>query len=323
MKTGTLPVEASVTPDVSVVLGVHNGQARLRTSLQSVLGQEGVNLELIVVDDGSTDATPAILGELAAEDRRVRVIRQENHGLTHALIVGCSIARGEFIARHDADDVSLPGRLPKQLGVLWCNPHVSFVSCWARALGPRDEVLFETQRPADPREATELFRRRRQGPSHHGSVVFRRLDYERVGGYRREFYFAQDNDLWLRLSDVGQISYVPETLYEFRVSNAAISSSYRSVQHALGELGHLCQKARRAGESEEALLRQAAELRPGRKGSAVPDLVAGDYFIGRCLLSRGDRRARRYLLNVLKRRPWNCGAWLGVYQTCFLEKNPC
>src|SRR5262249_14017220 len=156
--------------------------------------------------------------------------------------------------RHDADDLSLPGRLAREVELLRSNPNLSFVSCWSAALGPGDEVLFETKRPADPQRATALLRSHRKGPTAHGSVMFSRAAYQRVGGYRSEFYYAQDSDLWLRLSEVGQIAYVPETLYAYRVSNSAISSSYRTVQHALGELGHLCTEARRAGESEDALL---------------------------------------------------------------------
>jgi glycosyltransferase involved in cell wall biosynthesis len=308
-----------MTPEVSVVVSVYNGMTHVRRSLESILEQEGVDLELIVVNDGSTDATPMILSDLAAKDARVRLVHQENRGLTKALIVACSLARAEFIARHDADDVSLPGRLARQLELLRSNQQVSFVSCWSRALGPEGELLFETRRPADPREATDLFRKR-LGPVHHGSVMFRRAAYEHVGGYRPEFYYAQDGDLWLRLSEKGQIAYVPDTLYVYRVSPTAISSSHRPVQNALGELAHLCKNARQAGESEEALLKQAALIRPTNGNSLRRDPVAGDYFIGRCLATRGDRRARRYLWNVLQQRPWRLGAWLGVCQTLIPPK---
>jgi hypothetical protein len=314
------PAEATVRPDVSVVVSVYNGETHLRASLESVLRQEGVNLELIVVDDGSTDATASILRQIASVDRRVRIVHQGNRGLTQALILGCSLARGEFIARHDADDLSLPGRLSNQLAVLRSSPQMSFVSCWALALGPKNEVLFETRRPSDGIEATELLRSQRQGPCGHGSVMFSRFDYERVGGYRPQFYFAQDTDLWLRLSEIGLIAYVPETLYAFRVSTTAISSNYRAVQQSLVELCYLCRKARQTDEPEDAILSEAAFLRPAIKGSALPHPLAGDYFIGRCLVRLGDRRARGYLLNVLKRRPWSLGAWLGVGRTILFRK---
>src|SRR5688572_25519384 len=152
------------TPEVSVVVSVYNGERHVRCSLESVLAQADVDLELIVIDDGSTDRTGAIIEDLAASDARVRHVRQQNCGLTQSLVLGCSMARGEFIARHDADDLSLPSRLAKQIALLRAFPKVSFVSCWTSALGPAGEVLFETRRPADPQAAAALLRTQLQGP---------------------------------------------------------------------------------------------------------------------------------------------------------------
>src|SRR2546422_11093904 len=92
--------------DISVVLGVYNGAALLNETIESVLRQEGVKLELIAIDDGSTDDTADILTGYAARDSRVKVIHQENQGLTRALIRGCWYARGKYIARQDAGEVS-------------------------------------------------------------------------------------------------------------------------------------------------------------------------------------------------------------------------
>ena len=117
------------TPEVSVVMSVYNGATDLRTSVDSILSQEGVNLELIVVNDGSTDNSANILQEYAGSDERVRVISQQNQGLTRALVVGCAAARGEYIARQDAGDISLPGRLIKQLNTISENPDSAFVLC--------------------------------------------------------------------------------------------------------------------------------------------------------------------------------------------------
>jgi glycosyltransferase involved in cell wall biosynthesis len=302
-------------PLVSVVTGVYNGGPDLRPSLESVLDQRGVEFELIVVDDGSTDDTPALLDELARRDPRVRAVRQENQGLTRALIRGCAEARGEFIARHDGDDLSLPGRLERQARRLQGDPSLCLVSCWARARGPGDELLLEICRTAEPATATERLLNRYEGPPHHGSVMFRRSCYEHVGGYRAEFYFAQDSDLWLRLGEVGRLAYEQDFLYSFRVGEESISSRWRAVQHALGELAHECQAARRAERPEAELLRRAAVLRPGLAPRARPDPAAGAYFIGRCLLARRDPRARRYFRKALARRPWSLKVWVSLLQS--------
>src|SRR5262245_6785124 len=97
--------------EVSVVMSVYNGASNLPATINSILSQEGVALEFIVVNDGSTDKTGEILDDYARRDNRVRVIHQKNTGLTRGLIRGCDAARGEFIARQDAGDISLPERL--------------------------------------------------------------------------------------------------------------------------------------------------------------------------------------------------------------------
>ena len=248
------------------------------------------------------------------KDARLQILHQENVGLTMALRRGCSLATGEFIARQDAGDVSCQTRLMKQLNLLRSDASVSLVSCWSRAIGPEDEVLFETQRSGDPGVATERFLAHRQGAV-HGTVMFRRRDYERAGGYRHQFYFSQDNDLWFRLLELGQVAFVPETLYMDRISPASISANHRPMQHALGELSYQCHLARKNGESEEPWLHQAASLRPEVSASKNSCPLRGEYFIGRCLARRRDPRARKYLSSVLKKEPWRLGAWLGLCQT--------
>src|SRR5919197_1200716 len=107
--------EMSDSPEVSVVMSVYNGAANLRETIDSILNQEGVSLEFIIVNDGSTDESPRILAEYAERDLRINIIRQENQGLTRALIRGCAAAQGTYIARQDTGDISLPGRLIQQL----------------------------------------------------------------------------------------------------------------------------------------------------------------------------------------------------------------
>src|SRR5689334_13931050 len=100
-------------PDVSVVMSVYNDARYLRDSIESILRQEGVTLEFIVIDDGSTDGSAAILDEFATKDSRLKVVHQQNRGLTLSLISGCAMARGRYIARQDSDDISFSNRLRK------------------------------------------------------------------------------------------------------------------------------------------------------------------------------------------------------------------
>lgn len=300
-------------PLVSVVTAVYNGDRWLARSLRSVLRQEGVDLEMVVVDDGSTDGTSQILAGLAAEDARVRVVRQENSGLTLALARGCAEARGDLIARHDADDISLPGRFRRQAELLGAEPLLSLVSCWSLVLGPGDEVLQEYRRSPEMARPTALLSHDDEGPLGHGSAMFRRGQYETAGGYRAQFYYAQDVDLWYRLADVGKVAFVPEFLYAYRFGRYSISMRSKGRQDCLGRLAADCRRARAEGRPEDPILAQASRIRPGGEASALREAESdGDYFVGRCLLDRRDRRASGYLWSSARRHPLRLKGWAAL-----------
>ncbi len=308
------------SPQLSVVVSVYNDEDHLLPSLQSVLEQEGVDLELVVVNDGSTDGSARLLTELAGRDPRVRVLHQENQGLTRALIRGCAEARGEFLARHDADDLSYPGRFAHQLRLLRSDPDVSVVSAWGCALGPAGEELFTLTRPTDKEEATRAVLEGRIGPPGHGSVMFRAKDYHQVGGYRAAFRYAQDWDLWLRLAEVGRLAYVPEFLYAYRVEESSISAHRRDQQLRLKACALRCHQARSHHLSEEPELREAARL------SALPvpagrfRRVGNSYFIGKCLFDRRDARAVDYLRRSVRQSPWQVRGWMALLAARLLCK---
>jgi glycosyltransferase involved in cell wall biosynthesis len=195
------------TPEISVVMGVYNAGPILRETLDSLLIQQECDVEVVVVDDGSTDTTARALEEYALRDQRVRVITQENRGLTRALVAGCAAARGRFIARQDAGDLSDERRLSVQREMLDLNPAVSFVSCATQYTGPEFEPLWITRPTGEAISAVRVIDesnlgRLRDGPTHHGSVMFRKEHYLRAGGYRSEFYYGQDFYLWYRLAEL-------------------------------------------------------------------------------------------------------------------------
>jgi glycosyltransferase involved in cell wall biosynthesis len=292
-------------PHVSVVMGVYNGAATLHDSVRSVLSQEDVDFEFIIVDDGSTDASAGILDEFARADRRVRVIRQENRGLTRALIRGCAAAGGKYIARHDCDDLSLPGKLGRELQVIESQPGVALVSCGARFVGPKGEPLYEISSTGG--DATDdlltLDPRRLRGPAGHGSTLFRRDMYERVGGYREQFYFAQDLDLWTRLVEHGRHVVIPDVLYQVNVALDSISSLQRGRQVACASVIVECARLRRAGQTEATALAEARAIVPDGKETRASDRADALYFVGACLRKRRDPRARQYFLDALRAYP--------------------
>jgi glycosyltransferase involved in cell wall biosynthesis len=286
--------------------------------------------ELILIDDGSTDGTAEILEQISLADSRITLIRQQNTGLTRALIHGCCAARGPIIARQDADDISLPRRLEQQYELLSKRPDVGFVSCFADYIGPCDEYLSTVTRPANSDEVTKKLLDERLGPPAHGTVMFRKCVYDHVGGYRPQFYYAQDSDLWMRMAEASQIAYVQESGYQFRCHESSISGSGSSLQSEFGRLGQLCRKARKEGQSELPWLEEAEKLRESIVRNRQKTVPANDsfakkrsqlsmaYLIGSQLVANKDSRARSYLLRVLRHQPWHWKAWVRLGQSLLI-----
>ncbi len=302
-------------PEVSVVTAVYNGGEFLRASIGSILEQKDVGLEFIIVDDGSSDGSTEVLRELAQGDERIRLIEQENTGLTLALIRGCSEARAKFIARHDADDFSHPERLRRQLALINSEDSLVMVSCWADYIGPDGEPLDKVKRSGTPREVTIRLVSENEGPPAHGTMLFRRSAYEAVAGYRSQFYFAQDSDLWLRLVDHGDIGYVEKSLYDYRLWPGSISVGKRASQQEFGKIGRACHRARFDGQDETELLDQAEKLtnqvRDDRahKSSKPGSSADGYYFLGSLLEQQKHPSARGYLMQAIRRNPLHVAAW--------------
>ncbi len=312
---------------VSVVMSVYNEAGHLQRAVESILGQTHTALELMAINDGSTDGSADLLDRMALQDSRLRVIHQPNSGLTRALIRGCAEARGDFIARQDADDWSHPARLAEQLDWLRRDARVGFVSCAAAHVGPRGEHLTVVRRAIDPRRATEELLEHRQGPPAHGSVMFRKSAYLRAGGYRPEFLYSQDSDLWLRMAEHTLVAFLPEVRYETRRDLGSISAARRSEQSEFARFAHACRHARRTGSDEEEVLARAREFtkrlrerprKPGSQRSSTSTDIA--YLIGSQLVQNGDHRARGYLREVIQKRPWHWKAWLRLLQS-FVQRS--
>src|SRR5437867_8481589 len=183
-----------MTAKISVVLPVYNGAPHLAETIESVLGQSESDFELIAVDDGSTDATADILGAYASRDGRVRVIRQDNAGLTRALIRGCQAPQAPLIARQDCGDISRPERFRRMLTLFSERPTCVVAAGECEFVGPEKERLYTTTHATkDLREALLHARIDRvvSLPAGAGAVM-RAEAYRKAGGYRPEFYFAQD-----------------------------------------------------------------------------------------------------------------------------------
>lgn len=219
----------TLAPSISVVLSVYNGQQHIGAAVSSILDQTLTDFEVIIIDDGSTDETPRVLADVQRADPRVRVVRQENRGLTASLNTGLGLARGRFIARQDADDTSLPGRFARQLAFLEGHPSVAAVGSSADVLSGSGATVGALAAVVGPAAVRHGLRTLRTTPV-HGSIMMRREAVQAVGGYREAFRVGQDYDLWLRLSSRFDMDNLPEVLYQWRLDRGSVYTTRRALQ---------------------------------------------------------------------------------------------
>ncbi|MGE0501538.1 MAG: glycosyltransferase family 2 protein [Rhizobiaceae bacterium] len=222
------------TPAVSVVMPVRNGGAFFPGAVESILGQTLRHLELIVVDDGSTDGTSERLAAFAAMDARVVATRSPGKGIVDALNHGMGLSRAALIARMDADDIARPERLERQAAFLEGRPDLYVLGSSAIEIDAEGTEVRPVAVPVEP--AAIRAELARHNPILHPTVVMRRTALDRVGGYRKALTHAEDYDLWLRLAAVGDIANLPEPLLLLRRHSGQVSRRKRLDQRAASAL---------------------------------------------------------------------------------------
>ncbi|MCU0730867.1 MAG: glycosyltransferase, partial [Hyphomonas sp.] len=204
--TGEIDKDNLIIPKVTVISVYYNRKSNLLSSIQSIIDQSYNSFEYIIIDDGSTDGTDDLLETI--KDPRIRFIRKKNSGFTSSMNYGISLARGDFIAVHGSGDIAHPERIESQMEVLERRPEVGVVGCFVRTVIGGDEVI-------SARHAGDDFYARLKNDAifTHGEVMYRRDLFHAVGGYREFFKYAQDYDLWFRMSRLCTYEIVPNILY--------------------------------------------------------------------------------------------------------------
>ena len=241
MTTPTQP-----TPQVSVVLTVFNQDRYCRAAIDSVLLQTLADFELIVVDDGSTDDSAAVVDACAALDPRIQVIHTENRGVAPARNLGITRARANLIACLDGDDVSRPQRLEKQVRFLNRHPEVGVVGGAMNLVDADGTHIRRIDYPAQPDAAVIL-----QGnPIGFSTAMMRRALAVRVGGFRSICSDAADYDMWLRISEHAALANLNETLVDYRWHGEnTLLRAHHSVKWT-AELAKLAARRRRLGKPD-------------------------------------------------------------------------
>jgi glycosyltransferase involved in cell wall biosynthesis len=289
-------------PTVSVLMPVYNGQRFLAEAVRSILGQSFGDLELIVVDDDSADRSPQILRRFARRDPRVRVIRHENRGLVASLNEMIGLARGEYLARMDADDVALPGRLAMQVAYLRDHPDVVAVGGCTHWIDERGFVYMDQRLPRDDTEIQEALL---TGTNCfvHPAVTMRREAVLAVGGYDPQMKECEDFDLWLRLGERGRLANLEEFVVKYRVHGKSMCYS------AAGKHDHYirlaCQNAWRRRGIERRDLPEEPWLPPDfDERFGCLHWYGWQQFLGRRRWS-----ALRYALHLVQLAPRRLAGW--------------
>jgi len=226
MKTGAIP-------KVSVVMGVYNGGRFLREAVESILGQTFEDFEFLIINDASTDDSAEIMEHFS--DPRIRIYENSrNEGLTRCLIKGCNEARGKYIARMDADDISYPMRFEKQVAFLEGHQEYAVIGTQCHFLDDIGKVrAISAYFCTDEELKQDVWRR---APFAHGATMFVREHIMEFGGYRELFRYAQDYDLWLRVMERCKVANLPDVLYGLRYHRKSITLQNFYLQAQFGDL---------------------------------------------------------------------------------------
>lgn len=302
-------------PLVTVLMPVYNAAPYLQDALDSIGAQSLDDFELLVVDDGSTDDSAAILAAHAAREPRLVVVRQPNAGISAALNAGLARARGEFIARMDADDLMHPQRLARQVAFLRAHPALGFCASALEMIDANGRV-FEQHHPGPRSEAELRSMIERHAPLAytHPSVMLRAAALHGLDGYRAEFEPCEDMELFGRLILVGRPGLViDEPLLRYRVHGASISGSRIARQMREQEFVRARFYAARDGE-ELTRTRHAIELATRRwpERLAARARLRHAVALKAALFHRAGGRRLRALLSTALAAAWRPGHALRV-----------
>lgn len=211
----------SQLPLVSVIFPVYNGATYLREAIESILNQTYNNIELIIINDGSKDDSAAII--VTYLDPRIRFYRQANQGLAATLNRSIGFAQGEYIARQDQDDISLPQRFEKQVAFLQTHPDHGMVGTWAEIIEGTKKTGRAHRHPSE--SAVLKFNLLFNNPFVHSSMMVRKKVFEKVGLYSTDKTRQppEDYELWSRVAREFEVANIPEPLVVYREMPGSMS----------------------------------------------------------------------------------------------------
>lgn len=213
-------------PAVSVLITVYNDEKNISLAIKSIQEQTFQDFEIVVINDGSTDNTQLIVEKIQNIDNRIVLINQNNQGTTKAANNGLQICKGKYIARLDSDDFSYPHRLQFEFNYLESHPNVVLIGGGSHIVDKDGNIIgqrnIKTTNPAKTLFHRCIFQQ--------SDVMYRKNAVLSIGGYREKFKNAQDYDLWLRLSAIGEIAKVQEIFGVWRLNPGGYTLSRKIEQ---------------------------------------------------------------------------------------------
>jgi glycosyltransferase involved in cell wall biosynthesis len=286
-------------PKISVLLSVYNGEKYLREAIESILNQTFTDFEFIIVNDGSTDNALEIIKSY--DDERIRIINNEqNIGLTKSLNKALKQARGEYIARQDADDISLPNRFEEEMKYLDEHPETALLGTSVYLIDKFGEIIGKHIVLAKPSKKDLL----KGNQFNHGSTIFKKEIIDKVGGYNELIRYSQDYELWLRIAKQYKVRNLTQVLYKLRLhdENVGLTNTEESTLY-----GFLALRLTRNDLNEEIL--KAVNDR-GIKGlysylNKSEEIHFNKVIAGRYVRNNNLKQAREEYKKVFKLNPFD------------------
>ncbi len=286
-------------PRVSVVMAACDAADHLREAVDSIRAQTLDDFELIVIDDGSRDETPAILHGVATAEPRLRIVRQENRGLVAALNRGLELARAPLVARMDADDIAHPSRLERQVEFLDAHPECVALGSRVMLVDPEGWPLRTSCDALEHAGIDAAHMQGRGGEICHPAAMLRASAVRKVGGYDPAMVHAEDIDLFLKLAEVGQLANHPHVLLRYRMHTRAIGFRHR-VEQAERTLEAVRRAHQRRGLAEPAP--RSVKAAPTRAG-------VHEKWAWWALRGGQVRSARKHALAAVRHAPFRRACW--------------
>lgn len=208
-------------PVISVVMSVYNSEQYLEEAIESILNQTLSNFEFIIVNDGSTDNSISIIKSYMETDNRIVMIDRKNKGLPYSLNEGVAKAKGEYIARMDADDKAFKNRLEHQLNYMLANADIDLSYFDTVFIDKNSKIVCPSWRPKKVEKVLSCLKEHNFIP--HPTVMFKKSVFENVGGYDESFRTGQDLNLWLRMKEEKyNFGYIDKALLYYRLNPTSV-----------------------------------------------------------------------------------------------------